>query len=137
MRTLSPAPNVWQLTRYGWFSCHLMQDGDGLTLVDTGLPGSAAGIAKIAEDIRVPINRILITHGHNDHVGSLDRIRDRYPEAEVIASKRTARLMSGDKSLIPEDGGRPLRGGFSSCKTKPTRLIEDGERIGGFVGIFT
>jgi glyoxylase-like metal-dependent hydrolase (beta-lactamase superfamily II) len=45
--------------------------------------------------------------------------------------------MSGNRSLIPEDGGRPLRGGFGTCKTKPTRLIEDGERIGGFVAIFT
>jgi glyoxylase-like metal-dependent hydrolase (beta-lactamase superfamily II) len=137
MLTVSPAPKVWQLTRFSRFSCHLMEDGGDLTLIDTGLPGSAAGIVEQAEKIGRPIKRILITHGHNDHCGSLDRVRQRYPAAEVIASARTARLMAGDRTLIPEDEGRPLRGGFATSKTIPTHLVNDGECVGGFRAIFT
>jgi hypothetical protein len=46
---LSPAPQVLQLTRFWQFSCHLLRDADGLTLIDTGLPGSATGIEKAAK----------------------------------------------------------------------------------------
>lgn len=137
MTVTSPAPRVWQLTRLGLFSCHLVDDGGTLTLVDTGLPGSTAEIAAAAETAGLPIERILITHGHHDHCGSLDRVVARYPKAAVIASARTARLIGGDRSLVSEDGGRRLRGGFITCKTVPTHLVEDGERIGGFRAIFT
>ncbi len=137
MRTSSPAPYVLQLTRFWLFSCHLFQDGDGLTLIDAGLPGSAAGIAKAAQNTGLFVKRILITHGHHDHCGSLDRFCRDHPGIEVVASTRTAQLMAGNRSSQPDDEGRPLRGGFITCKTKPSRLVEDGERVGGFRAIFS
>lgn len=53
---------------------YILVDDDGLTLVDTGMPGSGskilayvASLGKSAQDVK----RILITHSDMDHVGSL------------------------------------------------------------------
>jgi glyoxylase-like metal-dependent hydrolase (beta-lactamase superfamily II) len=137
MRTFSPAPNVLQVTRLSLFSCHLLQEADGLTLIDTGLPGGARSLARTVKSLGASVKHILITHAHQDHCGSLDGFREACPEAIVVASERTARLMTGDHALQPDDDGRPLRGGFITCKTKPSLLIEDNERVGGFRAVFT
>jgi glyoxylase-like metal-dependent hydrolase (beta-lactamase superfamily II) len=137
MRTHSPAPEVYQLTRFGAFSSHLLLDADGLTLIDTGLPGSADGIAHAARALGAPVARILITHAHHDHCGSLDRLRQEHPAVAVIASARTAELLAGDRTLRADEAGWKLRGGFMTCRTRPSRLVENGERIGGFRAIFT
>ena len=65
------------------FSTHvyLVKDkGATWTLIDTGLPGSDAGIAKYLAKIKVEpsaVKRILITHLHRDHVGGLRKMIER------------------------------------------------------------
>lgn len=49
-------------------------DHDGLTLVDTGIPGSAGKILDAVREIgKKPedIRQVLLTHVHADHTGSL------------------------------------------------------------------
>jgi glyoxylase-like metal-dependent hydrolase (beta-lactamase superfamily II) len=53
-------------------------DADGLTLIDTGIPGSAGKILAAVEELgRRPdeIHQVLITHLHRDHTGSLAAIK--------------------------------------------------------------
>lgn len=65
---------IFQLTflpRLFPVNCYLVDEPDGLTLIDAALPYSAKGILKAAETIGKPITRILLTHAHQDHVGPL------------------------------------------------------------------
>ena len=62
-----------QLTRLDLVNCYLVREVDGLTLIDTNLPGSAKGIIDAAAEADAPIRRILLTHAHTDHIGSVDR----------------------------------------------------------------
>ncbi len=109
---------------------YLVIEEDGLTVVDTAVAGTEKHIAKAAEKLGQAVRRILLTHAHIDHVGSLDALHALYPDAEVLVSARDARFLTGDMTL---DAGEPqdkLRGGFPGVQTRPTRLLEDGDAVG-------
>lgn len=119
-----------RLTRFTAFNCYLVRQDDGLTLIDTGLSGSAGGILKAARQIGEPIVRILLTHAHADHVGSLDALSQALPGVEVLIGAREGRLLAGDMSLDADEPQTPPRGGFPRVATQPTRTLQAGERIG-------
>jgi glyoxylase-like metal-dependent hydrolase (beta-lactamase superfamily II) len=122
--------HVVRVTRLGMVNAYLVPEDDGLTLVDAMLPGSTKKLLAAAAALDRPIVRILLTHAHDDHVGSLDALAEALPQAEVLISTRDARLLAGDTSL---DAGEPqakLRGGLKGTRTVPTRTLQDGDRVG-------
>ena len=71
-------PGVWRAgTRFvNWY---IVDGGDGLTLIDAGLPGyrkqlgpSLASIGRQVSDVRA----VVLTHGHIDHIGFADVLHD-------------------------------------------------------------
>lgn len=119
-----------QISRLGFVNCYLVAEDEGLTLIDTMLPGSAKPILAAAESAGAPIVRILLTHAHGDHVGSLDKLRAELPKTDVIISEREARLLDGDKSLDPGEPKDKLRGFYLRTETRPNRLISAGDPVG-------
>jgi glyoxylase-like metal-dependent hydrolase (beta-lactamase superfamily II) len=117
-------------------NCYLVEEKNGLTLIDAGFPYSADGIEKAAERIGKPINRIVLTHAHEDHVGALDRLKERHPDVPVFISARDARLLRGDGSLDGSEPDTPIRGSVPKrIRTQPDVLLEDGEHIGSLQAI--
>jgi glyoxylase-like metal-dependent hydrolase (beta-lactamase superfamily II) len=135
MKTTLHSENLFKLTRLGAINCYLVREDDGFTLVDTGMSGSAGAILEAARQRQAPILRILLTHAHVDHVGSVDALHKLLPEAEVIISARDARFLTGDHSLDANEPQVKLRGGYPVITTKPTRLLQPGERIGSLEAI--
>ncbi len=121
-----------RLTRLKFSNVYLVREDDGLTLIDTSLPGSAGAILSAAQELGAPIRRIVLTHAHSDHYGSLDVLSQAVPDAEVLVSARDARLLRGDLGHEPgEPSGRLFRGFFwPPAKTAPSRTIAEGERVG-------
>ena len=122
--------NLIQITRLGAFSCFLVKENDGFSLIDTGLPGSAKMILDTANALGAPIRRILLTHAHTDHAGSLDALSAKLPDVSIMISSREARLLARDFRLETNEPQNKLRGTFNKTKTQPTQLLQDGERIG-------
>lgn len=121
-----PSPTV--ITRLGLVNAYLVPEDDGLTLIDTTIGGSAKAILAAAAG--VPIVRIALTHGHGDHVGSLDALHEQLPDVEIIISTRDALLLVKDKT--PQDdepADAKVRGGVPGVKAAPTRTIDDGDRV--------
>lgn len=103
-------PNVHVIPG-GMVNCFLIVDPDGLTLVDTGMPGNANKILKYVEGLGhrpSDLKRILITHADGDHVGSLAalkaatgaRVYANTAEAEAIAAGRSSRDLKSDNLLL-------------------------------------
>jgi glyoxylase-like metal-dependent hydrolase (beta-lactamase superfamily II) len=134
MQVAQESPNLYRLTRLNMFNCFVLREDDGATLIDTNVYGSAAPILRLSERLGWPIRRILLTHAHFDHVASLDKLSALLPDAEVIIGEREARLLGGDFSLDPTEKGRPLLG-FPSVKTKPTRTLKEGDRVGSLEAV--
>ncbi len=126
-----------KLTRLGAFNCYLLHEDDGFTLIDTGLPGSANSILKTASTNGGEIKRILLTHAHMDHVGSLDALCPHLPDAEVIIGEREAALMAGDMRLLADEPQTKPKGGYPSIKTPPTHIINDGDMVGSLQAVFS
>ncbi len=119
-----------RLSRFGFVNAYLVPEEDGLTLIDTTIPRSAKPILAAAERLGAPIRRIALTHAHGDHVGSLDALAEALPGVEVVISARDARLLAGDKSLDPGEPRDKLRGSYPGTKTRPTRTLNAGDRVG-------
>ncbi|WP_169083698.1 MBL fold metallo-hydrolase [Paenibacillus sp. PL91] len=127
---LTYLPNVFPV------NCYLVEEEDGITLVDAALPNNVKAILQAAEQLGKPINRIVLTHAHEDHIGSLDGLKERLPAAQVFISKRDAKLLEGDRSLEEGEPSAPIRGGVpKKVRTKPDVLLQDGDRVGSLLAV--
>jgi glyoxylase-like metal-dependent hydrolase (beta-lactamase superfamily II) len=122
--------HLLKLTRQGWVNCYLVIEDDGITVVDTAIPGTAQRILAAATDAGGEVRRIAFTHAHGDHVGSLKQLHEEVPGAEVLISARDARFLRGDKSLDPGEPESKLRGSYPKVDVEPTRTLSPGERVG-------
>lgn len=76
---------------------YLWRDPGGLTLIDTGLPGSAPLIAEaIRQSGHQPadLRRLVLTHFHPDHTGAAGEVAG-WGEVEVLAHHADAPFISG------------------------------------------
>ncbi len=135
MKTIPVGASAHQLVRLGAFGSFLVREVDGtLTAIDTGLPGSAPGILAAARRLGAPVGRIVLTHAHQDHVGSLDALvagLGGVGRVPVAIGRREARLLAGDFSLEAAEPQTKVRGGFQRCITRPTVLLEDNDQVPG------
>ena len=129
MQTTHHTQHLARLTRLRAVNAFLVVEDDGLTLVDTMIPGSRDGILEAARGLGAPIVRIALTHAHGDHVGSLDALAEALPQAEVSISARDARLLGGDRTLDPGEPPSKLRG-YPTTRSKPGRELQAGDRVG-------
>src|SRR3954451_10012858 len=97
MNATAVTPNLIQLTRLRFVNAFLVREEDGFTLVDTTTGGAADALIAAARAAGGPIRRIALTHGHGDHVGSLDALAERLAgEAEVLMPELDARIHAGE-----------------------------------------
>jgi glyoxylase-like metal-dependent hydrolase (beta-lactamase superfamily II) len=141
MKSTQVTANAIQLTRFGFVNCYLVREPDGLTLLDTGLPGSHNDILAAARTLGAPIRRILLTHAHGDHVGSVDALLEKLGPAnvELVSNTRSLPLLQKppDKSLAPTEPKAKIKGGVPGIKSRPNKLVTEGELIGSFRAIET
>jgi glyoxylase-like metal-dependent hydrolase (beta-lactamase superfamily II) len=129
VKLIQEAKNLFRLTRFGMVNCFLVREEDGFTLVDTGLAGSALSIRGIANSLGSAVRRIVLTHAHVDHVGSIDALLRELPQCEFFVGQRESRLLTGDFTLEAGENGKKLFG-FLGVKSRPNHYLNDGDRVG-------
>ena len=125
MKTTELTPNLIQLTRLHFVNAFLVREADGFTLVDTTMGGAADSLLTAAEQAGGAIRRIALTHGHGDHVGSLDAVKERLDGVVVLMSELDARIHAGETVV---EGKLP--GSWPKVKTTPDVRLAAGDRVG-------
>jgi glyoxylase-like metal-dependent hydrolase (beta-lactamase superfamily II) len=131
MGTVAETDTLTRISRLGFVNCFLVREDDGLTLVDTMLKGSQKRILAAAEAAGAPIVRIVLTHYHDDHSGSLDALAEALPGAEVMWSGRETRILRDKDTSL--EAGEPEAGKVRPIKplsAQPARELNGGDRVG-------
>lgn len=116
-------------------NAYIIVEDEGLTIIDTGMPGTAqrilsyvGSLGKTPRDVR----RILLTHQHLDHVGGA-AVLARETGAEVIASPVDAPAIEGTAPReLPHGPMRPIFSLVLLPRLRPvvvTRRVEAGEVV--------
>ncbi|GAB2673267.1 MBL fold metallo-hydrolase [Paenibacillus thermoaerophilus] len=96
MKIEAISPRVWKLR--SWLIIPItvwaVVDEEGLTLVDAGIGPMAGGILRFIADTGLPLKQIVLTHGHSDHTGALNKLLDAFP-VPVYAHRDEIPYMEG------------------------------------------
>ena len=145
MELIQLTPRLHQI-RFPVGHAYLWHDPDGLTLIDSGLPGSAPLIAAAIGQAgyqTADVRRLVLTHFHPDHVGAAADIAA-WGEVEVLAHRADAPFIRAEEAGPPPDLAdweRPLydqvTGQVTSdvAQERPTppridRELVDGDELG-------
>ena len=139
MRITRLSEHSFQLTRLKLVNCYLVRESDGWTLIDSMIGGSENGILKAVQDLGGELRRIVLTHAHVDHVGSVDALLKQQPAVDLAASERSLPLLRTppDKSLQPGEPQGKVKGGVPGIHAVPGRSLKDGELFGSLRVIAT
>jgi glyoxylase-like metal-dependent hydrolase (beta-lactamase superfamily II) len=126
MKATQVTSTLTQLNRFRFVNAYLVREDDGFTLVDTTMGDAADHILAAASQAGEPIRRIALTHGHGDHVGSLDALKQRLGDSvEVLMPELDARIHAGEKVV---EGKLP--GSWPKIRTVPDVRLSAGDRVG-------
>jgi glyoxylase-like metal-dependent hydrolase (beta-lactamase superfamily II) len=126
MRTTSVTRDITQLTRLRFVNAYLVREDDGFTLVDTTTGGAAESLIAAAHAAGGEIRRVALTHGHGDHIGSLDALKATLGDAvEVLMPELDARIHAGEQVT----DGKPS-GSWPKLATTPDVRLQPGDRVG-------
>ena len=133
MKITRHSSNLVQLTRYPLLfpmNCYLVQEEDGLTLIDSTMSSPVDDVEAIAKQLGKELRRVALTHAHGDHVGGVSGVRQRFPGVEVSIAERDAPILAGDKALLATEPQTEVKGFFVKVDWKPDRLLKPGDRVG-------
>jgi glyoxylase-like metal-dependent hydrolase (beta-lactamase superfamily II) len=133
MRIKELGTNLVQVTRLPAvfpMNCYLVQEIDGLTLVDSTNSSPADDVDALVKRLGKPLRRVALTHAHGDHVGGVAGVRQRFPGVEISISEREAPILAGDKTLLPAEPQTEVKGFFEKVDWTPDRLLKPGDRVG-------
>lgn len=136
MKIVPVGEHAHQAIRFKLVNTYLVRESDGVTLVDTALKGTGKHILGAAQRLQTDIKRILLTHAHGDHVGSVDELVGSLSKGTgsfpLAISQRDARLMQKppDKSLDPGEPQGKIKGSLPGVQAQPTHFLKDGELFG-------
>lgn len=144
-------PNLYTFTRLLVGRVYLIEDRDGLTIIDAGMGLAAGRIVKQLEWRRHKpdaVKRIIVTHAHPDHIGGLPKLKE-LTGAQVICSAVERPFVQGEQAAPIADRSSlpPLAKLMAAAPARPPkgtpvdRVLADGEIMpevfGGLQAVYT
>ena len=134
------APGVHRVDAIGFknaINVLLLENDDGLTLVDTGVAGSVERIKDAIASLGAgpdDLKRIFITHQHDDHTGGLKGLLEWAPGAEVGATAHEADVISARRGLDPPSNAffRRMARNAKPPGVPVGKVLREGDLVSGF-----
>jgi glyoxylase-like metal-dependent hydrolase (beta-lactamase superfamily II) len=134
------APGVYRIDAIGpknLLNVLLLENDDGWTLVDTGVPNSVERIKAAITSLGSgpgDLKRIFITHQHGDHTGGLKGLLEWAPDAEVGAAAYEAEVLSGRRGFDPQSNPfvRYLLRNAQPPGVPVAKILREGDLVSGF-----
>jgi glyoxylase-like metal-dependent hydrolase (beta-lactamase superfamily II) len=120
---------------------YLVEDGDKLILIDTGLPRNYKKMIKYIEALgRKPtdVSMIVLTHFHIDHVGSAKKMKE-LTNAKVEVHEFDSDYVAGKKAP-PKPKNLMFKALSSIVKAEPVEVdlvLKDNDKVGRLIVIHT
>jgi len=141
---LEIAEGIHLISRVRGANAYLVKRDDGITVVDTGLPGNAGKIIDYVQSIGShpsDIKTIVLTHSDMDHSGSVARLKEE-TKANVAIHEADAPRLSGEKEPKAVKGvlGLLLRAVAAVMRFKRIEadvLLKDSDIVDGLTVIHT
>ncbi|RFU88251.1 MBL fold metallo-hydrolase [Streptomyces triticagri] len=129
MDVIETLPSL-RMLRFPVGTAYLWRDGEDLTLIDAGTADAAAEIESVLDG---RLQRIVLTHWHEDHTGSAAELAARHG-AEVVAHRLEAPVIRGEAAGAPpvlEEFEVPIKESLPPLPPAPPcpvdREVEDGD----------
>jgi glyoxylase-like metal-dependent hydrolase (beta-lactamase superfamily II) len=123
---------VVQFTRpgNGSVNSYLLVGPQSVTIVDCQRTSiEATSLARMVEGIGKPVDAIVLTHEHPDHIMGLDTISRAFPSAPILASAVTQDYIEKSGRATAEFMKTIFPGAIPDGIPSATRIIADGERL--------
>ncbi|MEJ8546412.1 MBL fold metallo-hydrolase [Brevibacillus borstelensis] len=128
MKVEQISEHIWSIRSWMLIPVHVwaVADDEGVTLVDAGMPFMAKGIEKAVDQLGAgPLRRILLTHGHSDHTGSVKALVERYA-IPVYAHRTEIPYMEGQ---LAYPGRRKAEKNVAPGLAEALKENEDGQLL--------
>ena len=103
-------------------NCYILEYGDKkAAVIDPGAEGEF--IASKIDELGAKLTMILLTHGHFDHMGAVQYLKERYGALVYISREDECMLSDGEKS------GAAIAPFITFVPTSADVLLEDGQEI--------
>jgi glyoxylase-like metal-dependent hydrolase (beta-lactamase superfamily II) len=103
----------WHRVNLGFVSAYLLSRNGEVAVVDTGVSGSASAIELGLSGIDLgwdAVSHVILTHRHNDHVGSLTDVLDLASSAEGFCGEGDIDAISSPRALTAVGDGDEVFG---------------------------
>lgn len=127
-----PAPGVRGYTRPGEASVnsYVLVGPRSVAVVDCqrALP-EARRLLDLVRSVGKPVEAIVITHEHVDHIGGLDSVKKAFPGVPVLASAATREAVAREKAALIPVMKRNFGDDFPDDIPLPNRVVEGGATL--------
>jgi glyoxylase-like metal-dependent hydrolase (beta-lactamase superfamily II) len=99
---------TWERVDLGFVSAYMLARGGEAAVVDTGNPGSESSIEEALKAAGLgwdSVGHVILTHRHGDHVGSLDAVLAKAPDAVAYAGQEDIPSIEANRELTAVGDG--------------------------------
>lgn len=105
----------------GGTNCYIISN-ESKDCVVVDCDGDISAMARYLDRNGLKPEYIILTHGHDDHIGSVEELAEKYGSKIAAGRLETDMLANPELNLSSFIGGRPV-------SIKPDTLLDDGERF--------
>jgi glyoxylase-like metal-dependent hydrolase (beta-lactamase superfamily II) len=89
----------------------------------------ARQLVAMARGLALPVEAILLSHEHPDHVGGAQIVRDAFPDAPLLASETTRDAIARDGAAMMAQMKQVFGPVMPETVPMPTRILRSGDRL--------